>query len=75
VPEGIVYVSVAELGELLGEVRVVLLLFLVKAQVLQQQHAAVRKRAGRPFDGRADAIVDKSDRLAEQLASIDPAPA
>ena len=46
--EGVVHVDVAELGELLGEVRVVLLLFLVEAEVFQQQHVAVLQLVRQP---------------------------
>ena len=37
----IVYINLAELGQLPAKIRLVLLLFLVKAKVLQQQHVAV----------------------------------
>ena len=46
--EGVVDVDVAELGELRGEVGVVLLLVLVEAEVLQQQHVAVAAARWRP---------------------------
>ena len=38
--EGVVHVEIAELGQLPREGRIVFLLFVVKAQVLQQQHIA-----------------------------------
>ncbi len=65
--EGVVDVDVAELGQLLGEGRVVLLLALVVAQVLQQQHAAGLQRLDRGLGVGTHAVVGERDVLAEQL--------
>ena len=61
--EGVVDVDVAELGQLLGEVGIVLFFFLVKAEVFQQQDFAVRSVGGGLFHFRTDAIVGKRHGL------------
>ena len=65
--EGVVDVDVAQHRELVDEARVVLLLFLVEAQVLQQQHFAGLQRAHRLLGERADAVLGEGHRLAERL--------
>ena len=61
--ERVVDVDVDALGELLGEAGVVLLLFRVEAQVLEQ-HDAGRAGGG---DCRADAVVGEGDGRAQEL--------
>src|SRR5581483_9241350 len=68
--EGVVDVDVAELGDLLGEIRVVLLLFLVESEIFEQQDVAVLKTFGSAFDAGADAVIDEADRLAEQFTEL-----
>ena len=65
--EGVVDVDVAQRGELVDEGRVVLLLLLVEAEVLQQQHVARLEIAHALFGLLADAILGEGDRLAERL--------
>ena len=57
--EGIVDEDVAELGQRLGEVRIVLLLALVEAQVLQHGDLAGLQRGTRILGGLADAVGDE----------------
>ena len=61
--EGVVHVDVGERSELAREGRIVLLLFLVEAEVLEQQQLAVAKLLG----GGADAVRSEGDRAPEQL--------
>ena len=64
--EGVVDVDVAELGERLGEGRVVLFLALVEAQVLQHGDVARLHARNDAFGGRADAVGGELHRAAEQ---------
>ena len=65
--EGVVDVEVSDRGELLGKLRVVLLLLLVEADVLQQQHVSVAHGFDGGLDLRADAVVGLLDLLSEEL--------
>ncbi len=66
--EGVVDIDIAELGELFGEVRLVLFLFLVEADVFEQQHVAVLQRIGRLLGLGADAVAGELHRFAQKLA-------
>ena len=68
--EGIADEDVAELGQLRGEGRIVLLLALVEAQVLQHGDVAVLQRGHHLGRRLADAVGREGDRLAEQLAQL-----
>ena len=65
--EGVVDIDVAELGELGDEGRIVLLLALVEAGVLQQQHVAVLHRRDRFGGGLADAVGGEGDGPTQML--------
>ena len=65
--EGVVDVNVGQFGEQLGEVGVVLFLFLVEAEIFQEQDFAVLEGGGELFDGGADAVVGELHGLAEEL--------
>ena len=60
--ESVVDVDVAELGELRDMGRIVLLLALMKAGVLQEKHVAVLHFCDRVVGRLADAVVAESDR-------------
>jgi hypothetical protein len=55
--KGIVHIDIAELSQLLGEFRIVLLFFGVQAEVLQQQHLSRLKLAESFVNRRAYAIA------------------
>ena len=65
--ERVVDVGVAELGELLAKRRVVLLLALVEAQVLEQEHVPLAKRRRLRLRVLAHRVARERDRLAEEL--------
>ena len=65
--ERVVDVHVAERGQLLAERRVVLLLALVEADVLQQQHVTVFQRVDGFLSRRSDKLAREHDVAAEQL--------
>ena len=65
-PERVVYVHVAELGQLCGERRVVCFFLWVEAHVLQQGDAARGERPDSRLGRSPNGIVDKCDRLTEQ---------
>ena len=67
--EGVVDIHVAQLGELLGEGRIVGLLFLVEAQVLQQQRLPRLQLARHLLGNLADAVGREGHvlRLVEEL--------
>ena len=65
--ERVVDVGVAELGELLAKRRVVLLLALVEAQVLEQKHIPLAKRRRLRLRVLAHRVACERDRLAEEL--------
>ena len=65
--ERVVDVGVAELGELLAKRRVVLLLALVEAQVLKQEHVPLAKRRRLLLRVLAHRVARERDRLAEKL--------
>ena len=67
--EGVVDIEIAERGERLDEFGVVLLLALVEAGVLEQQHVAVLQRRDRRGRDRADAVGGEGDRLARRSAT------
>src|SRR5205807_4506473 len=52
--EGVVHVHVAQLGKLLGEIRIILLLFLMETEILQQKDLAILEVIGRLLDAWAD---------------------
>ena len=60
--KGVVDVDVAELGELRDMGRIVLLLALMKAGVLEEKHVAVLHFGDRVVGGLADTIGRKGDR-------------
>src|SRR5690606_38429443 len=60
--------DVAELGEFLGEGRVVLFLAFVEAEVFEDGDVAVLHGADRRGGGVTDAVAAEGDRLAEELA-------
>ena len=62
--EGVVDPDVAELGQFRDEGRIVLLLALVEAGVLQAEDVAVLHRGDGLGRGLADAVVGEGDRLA-----------
>ena len=66
--EGIVDVDVAELGELFDIGRIVLLLALVEARVLEQQNVAVLHCPDRVGGHFANAVADEADRPADDLS-------
>ena len=68
--EGIVDVHLADLRDLLGEVRVVLLFFLVEAGVLQQQHVAVLHSGDCGLGNFADAVIREADMLSEHMSDF-----
>ena len=65
--ERVVDVDVGERGQLLAEGGVVLLLALVEAQVLEQQHVAVAQRGRLGLGILAHRVAREHDRLAEKL--------
>ncbi len=65
--ESVVHIDVAEQAKLVDEGRIVLLLFLVEAEIFQQQHVAGFHVAHGVLGQRPDAVLGKSDRLAEDL--------
>src|SRR6185437_6862034 len=66
--EGVVDIEIAQLGELGDMGRIVLLLALVKAGVLQQQNVAVLHPGDRVGGGLADAVVREGDRPPDDVA-------
>ena len=64
--EGVVHIDVAELGELRGEGRVVLLLALMVAEVFQHRDLARRKLIDHGLRGRANAVFAEEYPNAEQ---------
>ena len=67
-PERVVDVDVAVGRELLGELRVVLLLLRVEAEVLQEQDLAVAEALDRVLRAHAEGVAGHRDRLAHELA-------
>ena len=65
--ERVVDVGVAELGELLAKRRVVLLLALVEAQVLEQEHVPLAKRRRLLLRVLAHRVARERNWLAEKL--------
>ncbi len=65
--KGVVDVDVAQGRELVDEACLVLLFFLVEAEVLEQQHVAVLERTHGILGGDADAVVGEGDGLADRL--------
>ena len=65
--EGVVDIDVAELGELVDMGRIVLLLALVKAGVLEQKHVAVLHFGDRVVGRLADAVGREGDRPLDDL--------
>ena len=65
--ERVVYVDLCQAGKLLRECGVVLFLFLVEADVLQQHHLARLEGCGQRLCGFADYVVSQLDFLPEQL--------
>ena len=68
--ERVVHINVGDLRQLLGKRRVVLLLLVVIADVLQQQHVAGLHRGHGLLDLLADAIVHERHRFAEQVGQF-----
>jgi hypothetical protein len=66
--EGVVHVHVAQGGDLSGEAFVVVLFFLVKAQVFQQHQLAGSQVTDELLGRVTDAIIGQVHVLAEQLA-------
>ena len=66
--EGVVDVDVRVGGERLRELRVVLLLLRVEAEVLEQQHLAVAEPLDGVLGAGAERVARDRDRLAHQLA-------
>jgi hypothetical protein len=64
--EGVIHVEVAELGQALGELRVVGLFLLVVAQVLQKRDLAILERCHHFLGFGPDAIGGEGDTLAAQ---------
>ena len=60
--KGVVDIEIAELGEFGDKGRIVLLLALVKAGVLEEQHVAVLHPGDRVSGGLADAVGGEGDR-------------
>ena len=65
--KGVVDIDVAELGELRDMGRIVLLLALVEAGVLQEQHVAVLHFGDRVGGRLADAVGGKGDRALDDV--------
>ena len=65
--KGVVDIDVAELGELVHMSRVVLLLALVEAGVLEQQDVAVPHRPDRVGGHFANAVANEANRPADDL--------
>ena len=65
--ERVAHVHFAQRRQLLGEFGIVLFLFLVEADIFQQQHFAGLQRLRHRFDFRADAIGRHLHGLAQQL--------
>src|ERR1043165_640917 len=68
--ESVVDVNITEARQLFGKLRVVLLFFLVKTQILKQQHVAVRKRINLRLHFITDAIISETDHLAQQRCQM-----
>ncbi len=68
--ESVIHIDIAQLGELFGEVGVVLFFFLMKTQILQQHHVAIFHRCDSGFDFGTDAIAGESHRLVQQLREV-----
>ena len=65
--EGVVDIDVAELGELFDMGRIVLLLALMEAGVLQQEHVAVLHFGDRVVGRLADAVGAEGDRALDDV--------
>ena len=65
--EGVVHVGIGEVCQGTGELGVVLLLALVEADVLQQQHVTVFQRVDGFLSRRSDKLTREHDVAAEQL--------
>ena len=68
--ESVVHINIAELGQLLGEVRVVLFFFLMKAKIFQQEDFAVFELFPPLFGVRADAVVSEFHVRAGQFFQL-----
>ncbi len=66
-PEGVVHVDIGELGQLLAEGVIVGFLFVVEAEIFEQDHFAVLELGGGLFGHLADAIIDELHRHADQF--------
>ena len=65
--EGIGYVAVTELGEVVSEAGLALFLTGMKAQVLEQQDAAVRKLAGELPGAPPDTVIGVQDVAVQEF--------
>jgi len=66
-PEGVVDVEVGDGGKLRCEVRIVLLLLLVEAEVLEQEDVAIRHLRDRGLHIVTDAVIHFGDRAVHEL--------
>ena len=65
--ERVVDVDLGQRGKLLAELRVVLFLAFVEAQVLEQQHVAIAQRDSLRLSIFAHRVGGENDRLAQQF--------
>ncbi len=65
--KGVIDINIAEPGQLFGEVGIVLLFFLMEAEIFQQKNITVFQLSGEFVDFRADAVRRERHRLVQQF--------